>query len=303
LASLFAIQLVFLALRVQEQSISSDASLAADVLVSTATLAACTVCILTHQRSPRSSTLLGLYLSASVILGVARVRTLWLLPLDQGSLRAVVILSAAQALSAVTLALESLESGGGTKASNSTSDHKVGSPEQYSSLWSRATFVWLLSTFWTGYRKVISLDDLPPLDTRLKSDEMCRELTLTWARYDHRVRYSLLRASFRTYLSSFVLAIIPRLCLTAFTFAQPFLVNATLRLMDRPDPDTNHGKGLIGAWALVYLGIAVSTHFNYQYQSFSIYLTYLLNGKYLPRCQAPYTGTRTFDPSPNYEEG
>lgn len=48
--------------------------------------------------------------------------------------------------------------------------------------------------------------------------------------------------------------------MTVFTFAQPFLVTTTIRFVEKKNPDINHGKGLIGAWALVYLGIAVSHH-------------------------------------------
>lgn len=75
---------------------------------------------------------------------------------------------------------------------------------------------------------------------------------------DHKKRHSLLRACFRSYLLSSLSPIIPRLCLTAFTFSQPFLINTTVSFVGQMDPDSNYGKGLIGAWALVYLGIAVS---------------------------------------------
>ncbi|OTA07898.1 hypothetical protein A9Z42_0088200 [Trichoderma parareesei] len=51
---------------------------------------------------------------------------------------------------------------------------------------------------------------------------------------------------------------LPRLCMTAFTFAQPFLVNTTIKYVGEKNANVYHGKGLIGAWALVYLGIAVS---------------------------------------------
>ena len=50
---------------------------------------------------------------------------------------------------------------------------------------------------------------------------------------------------------------LPRLCVTAFTFAQPFLVNTTIKLVGDKNANVYHGKGLIGAWALVYLGLAV----------------------------------------------
>lgn len=55
------------------------------------------------------------------------------------------------------------------------------------------------------------------------------------------------------------MAVIPRLCLIGFNFAQPFLITAALNLVTEPvNPSTrNEGYGLIGATALIYLGIAV----------------------------------------------
>lgn len=51
---------------------------------------------------------------------------------------------------------------------------------------------------------------------------------------------------------------ISRLCLTGFTFAQPFLASALIEyLEERELTSTNHGYGLIGASVLVYVGIAV----------------------------------------------
>lgn len=84
---------------------------------------------------------------------------------------------------------------------------------------------------------------------------------------DRQHRYSLLRASLRSYLIPFLSPILPRLCLTVFTFAQPFLINTTVAYIAESNPDANYGRGLIGAWVLVYLGIAVSTSV-YQYHNF-----------------------------------
>jgi ATP-binding cassette, subfamily C (CFTR/MRP), member 1 len=50
----------------------------------------------------------------------------------------------------------------------------------------------------------------------------------------------------------------PRLALTGFTFAQPFLVTRTLNYLDgNGASNINDGAGLIGACALVYFGISV----------------------------------------------
>ena len=50
-----------------------------------------------------------------------------------------------------------------------------------------------------------------------------------------------------------------RLCLTGFTFAQPFLVTKAVAFASAPtsQPYDNYGYGLIGAYAIVYTGIAV----------------------------------------------
>jgi hypothetical protein len=54
------------------------------------------------------------------------------------------------------------------------------------------------------------------------------------------------------------------LCLTAFMYCQPFLVNLAVSLSLTPvdTPTTNDGYGLIGAAILVYVGIAVSRSFS-----------------------------------------
>lgn len=51
----------------------------------------------------------------------------------------------------------------------------------------------------------------------------------------------------------------PRLCLLAFTICQPLLLNRLLAFLQNPDEDISIGYGLIGAYALVYLGIAISS--------------------------------------------
>lgn len=68
---------------------------------------------------------------------------------------------------------------------------------------------------------------------------------------------SLFYATTKMLLPLLFSTVLPRLCQTAFTFSQPFMINTTVKYMDQFDANPNYGKGLIGAWALVYLGIAV----------------------------------------------
>ena len=59
-------------------------------------------------------------------------------------------------------------------------------------------------------------------------------------------------------------AAFPRLCLIGFSFAQPFLINRAILFASSPDTPENRnvGYGLIGAFVLVYIGIAVSFEHN-----------------------------------------
>lgn len=67
---------------------------------------------------------------------------------------------------------------------------------------------------------------------------------------------SLIRQHKRTVLGGAVI----RLCLSAFTFSQPFLVKALLEYVRKGSSGTSaEGMWLIIAYAAVYTGIAVST--------------------------------------------
>ena len=54
-------------------------------------------------------------------------------------------------------------------------------------------------------------------------------------------------------------AAFPRFCLVGFSFAQPFLINRAILFSGSPNTPENRnvGYGLIGAYVLVYTGIAV----------------------------------------------
>ncbi|KAI0157335.1 ABC transporter [Xylariaceae sp. FL1272] len=218
--------------------------------------------LVNHQRASRSSTLLTLYLSSAVLLGSARVRTLPLLA-AHSTISALMFVTFA--LTSIALLCESAERR--TRLiTNHNPEKGPQAPEGVSGFWIRTCFTWLASTFWRGYSRVISLDDLPPLDSELHSAKLGDILASKWTQYGKCGRYRLLRACFTSYFFSFTSPIVPRLSLTAFTFSQPLLINTTVTFVGYTNPDANYGKSLIGAWALVSLGIAASSSV-YHYQT------------------------------------
>lgn len=214
--------------------------------------------LLEHYHASRPLTTVSLFWSSMALLSVARVRTAWLIDPDAHVSAALVafcvFLGAAMVLQLYC------------KPQMMTSRAPTASRESQSNFWDRVVFGWLVDTLKTGYNKVLSLEDLPMLDAKLRSERLHRDIQSTWKQPRARNRPSLIRASARQCVWSFASGIPPRLALTAFTFAQPFLVNTTVTYIGQTKADEAHGKALIGAWALVFLGLAVSNSV-YSYQN------------------------------------
>jgi hypothetical protein len=77
---------------------------------------------------------------------------------------------------------------------------------------------------------------------------------------DEKAPNALLGAWFGAFRVPVLLPAFARIFMAGFTFAQPFLVTAAIELAALPQelPYNNLGYGLIGAFVLVYGGIAVS---------------------------------------------
>ncbi|PYH93315.1 ABC transporter [Aspergillus ellipticus CBS 707.79] len=212
---------------------------------------------LEHSRSLRPSILLSAFLSLTVLFDIVRVRSLWLSAHTHFQLIYVRLFTAATVWKAILLLLESLRHHGRSKC-----DQKAHSPEETSGLYGLGTFLWLLPLVMSGYKKILDLSDLFPLERPVAVESLQK----TFPKYTQRTSFhgdqnGLAKAVARTLAVPFLLPVAPRIALVGFTLCQSFLIETILKWLD--DPDTGltvkKGYGLIGAAALVYAGMPMAT--------------------------------------------
>lgn len=127
---------------------------------------------LEHLRSLRPSTVLNVYLGISLILDIARARTLWLIINNQV---VAACFSASCALKAVVLVLEATE-----KQSLLIDRSKASAKEATSGIYSRSLFWWLNSLLWNGCKSLLTVDTLTALDHALTAPSVPQSLLRRW---------------------------------------------------------------------------------------------------------------------------
>lgn len=74
---------------------------------------------------------------------------------------------------------------------------------------------------------------------------------------------ALMMTVFRSLLPAVLAPVIPLLCIIALTVTQPLLMQTFLQFLSEPDDGTqeqmNRGWGLVAAYAIVYISVAVCT--------------------------------------------
>ncbi|RCI10632.1 hypothetical protein L249_4464 [Ophiocordyceps polyrhachis-furcata BCC 54312] len=214
-----------------------------------------------HMRSVRPSSLLSVYLSISLLTDMARVRTLFFMP-ESTTLAA--ILLASLLLKLVLFGLESTE-----KRHLLREEWKYVSPEDTSGFYSRALFVWLNAVFRNGFRTLLTIATLTPLDDEMLEASNPTKLIERWEKADMRLHRRLagkssqhsLTWTFLVHYKWVILSgVIPRLAYTGFSFSQPYLIQRVLDFTTQPEnPNTNNiSYGLVGAYAIVYIGLSLS---------------------------------------------
>lgn len=149
--------------------------------IATATLSAtsslCIVVLLwaEHTRSLRSSSLISVYLSLTMLFSIARSRSYFL----RHGLEAIGGLSAATTV--LKLSIVALEEVSKRSLAHDKELQDAGK-ETFGGFWNRAFLIWINSTLIRGYRTIISMSDLQSLPIELTSERLYHEFESVWSK-------------------------------------------------------------------------------------------------------------------------
>ena len=132
----------------------------------------CVLSYAEHGRNIRPSGILGSYLFFSLLFDIVRVRTLWLIGDDTIEAR---LFTASFVAKVFILVLEAK-----SKRDYLSPEDRLRGPEELSSIFSQGVFFWLNQLIVAGYMKVLSLEDLYPLDEKLSALSLHAKFSRTW---------------------------------------------------------------------------------------------------------------------------
>ncbi len=226
---------------------------------------------LEHSRAPRPSILLSASLFLTILLDISQVRTLWLASSNIHEFTFARIFTCGVAVKALIIVLESQSKSRWIVRW----DIKEHSPEETTGLYGLGAYFWLNRLLIAGYRKVLRICDLFPLDQGMASETLHTRLAhhMDVSKLQGR-NHGLACAVAKALAVPLLLPVGPRIALGAFQFCQPFLIQTLLEYLQKPADQTskNVGYGLIGATILIYLGIAASGALYWYFQERTLYM-------------------------------
>lgn len=203
-----------------------------------------------HTRGLRASALLSLYITLGIIIDGTRTRSYFLRGVHSlGGTSA-----AATSLRFVLLCFQEYPRTGQIIDPKA---RKAANKESTSGYWARTFFAFMGPIFWSGFRKILSVDDLGNLGAEFSSHHLFHVLSQHWGQKRKSKANSLFIACITSWKKAVVGIAVPRLCVTGFIFAQPFVMRHMV-LSHRQELSGATKGGLVGATFLSYTGSAVA---------------------------------------------
>ncbi|KAK8047506.1 P-loop containing nucleoside triphosphate hydrolase protein [Apiospora saccharicola] len=218
-----------------------------------------------HGKSLGPPLLMDTYLLISIILDVVRIRTMWV---SEMSTTVSGLFTVAMALKIGLLALEEIRK-----------DRWLGPEIQQcgneitGGIFTRTLFSWVNRMLWRGYSTALSVPSLQQVDPSLLSPALWGKVRQPVEKLISGDERSLLVAVFWALKRQLFAPIFPYLIVVASQLAQPYLIRTILDYLGKPYDGTeyqnNIGYGLIAAYGLIYICIAVATawgqHLSYRF--------------------------------------
>ncbi|KAK1838251.1 ABC multidrug transporter [Colletotrichum chrysophilum] len=222
-----------------------------------------------HCRAPRPSILLTAYIFLQILFDMVQTRTSWLMARTFSTQLFARLFTASSAVKIVILLVE-------TQSKTrwicwAAEDH---SPEETSGLFSLGVYWWLNRLFLHGYRNVLTVHDLYSLDQGMIAETMQIYLDTELEKGTFRnQKLGLAKALSKALAVPLLLPVAPRVALIGFKFSQPFFIQTLLDYLQDPKAPKSAGYGLIGAAAVIYAGVAVSTAFYSYFSQRAVYMS------------------------------
>lgn len=160
--------------------------------------------------------------------------------------------------------------------------YKTEPPEATTGPIGRVLFLWINPILLQGYHNILQVDDLPPLDRNLSSRNLRQAIQCTWNQRGSCFPFLLLaqnisltrlrvtakpengatlpRVLLQGLRAPFLAAIVPRIFVIVFRFAQLLLISRTIRFVTSfpSEDDRLNGYWIVVAASIIYAGMAVS---------------------------------------------
>ncbi|KAJ5135875.1 uncharacterized protein N7515_005153 [Penicillium bovifimosum] len=253
--ALLALQITQTALWALPAADSTRASVPANVILSVGVVALGLLSYAEHMRSVRPSFILNTYLFCSLLFDIARSRTLWLRSVDTFNDTIAIVTTVAVGVKLALFLLEAVE-----KRHILKPEYADYPPEDTAGFYNRAVFWWLNPLFKIGFNGVLRVDDLSSLDKELSSERLLAQFEEKWSKVTKKSPNTLQWESVKAVKWPLLAGVPARACVVAFNFCQPLLLERSLSFFNSPvnKSTENIGYGLIGAYIMVYAGLAVS---------------------------------------------
>ncbi|TDZ13509.1 ABC transporter atnG [Colletotrichum spinosum] len=180
----------------------------------------------------------------------------WLVTLQIGRDHvAVVLLGTQLCLKFVLLIVESL-----AKSGYITLPAGQATREEVSGIFGKSLMLWINPLLRLGYRRNLTLDDLEPLHDGISGERGLARLKEAWGTVNQAEKHPLTVAVLKAFWPELLIIHIPRLAMVGFSLSQALLVRTTITyIQNRYTRPPANGYALIVAFALVYVGNAVSS--------------------------------------------